>query len=99
GDSLPPKSGCRGWPPAGQQPGKSLMKSMKAAEPGSTGAPETSALHQLSAGNSGPGGDPGSAPPRVGPAAPARWPGASAATAASTATARIEYRRVARMRP
>src|SRR2546425_9763040 len=38
---------------------------MYAAEFASTGALETSALHQLSAGKSGPGGDPGNAPPRT----------------------------------
>ena len=47
------------------------MNWMNAFEFASTGALETSALHQLSAGNSGPGGDPGNAPPSTGcPAAP-----------------------------
>src|SRR5215831_11188637 len=49
GDASPPKSGwrCRALP--------LLMKAMKLAEDGSTGAAEISVFHQLSDGNSGSG--------------------------------------------
>jgi len=60
------------------------MNWMYAAELGSTGALETSALHQLSAGNNGPGGDPGNAPPST--ACPAAPDAASIAPASAEAT-------------
>ena len=68
---------------------------MYAAELVSTGALETSTFHQLSAGNSGPGGDPGNAPPStVRPGAPE----ATAITVASAdTTAVVQLRRVIRV--
>src|SRR5437773_8361774 len=67
---------------------------MYAAELASTGALETSTLHQLSTGNNAPGGDPGNAPPSTGcPTAPGA---ASSMPAITSAAATVQTRRVVR---
>ena len=60
------------------------------AEFESTGAFETSALHQLSDGNNGPGGDPGNPPPST--ACPAAADATSITLTRADATAAVRMR-------